>query len=132
MEKAEKQEIFNRFIQKAEQRLEDKRAQKTMRIYMPSMDEEITVRSLTNEELMEITNIEDPSESDNYSFYLSVIEPNLAAVAKTMVEQGKIMNYTDIVGIFNLQERKDVVREVLKLSDVISDKRIEVIKELKN
>lgn len=128
----EKNEIFSAFLQKASKRLEEVRKRKFVRLYVPSLETEIKIRSLSKAEVAECIEMEDSIASDNYSLYLSVVEPDLREVAKSLKEDGKIQEYVDVVEIFNLQERTQIVKEVMKLSGVISDKNVEVIEHIKN
>ena len=53
------QDRFRGVVAKATQRLEDKRIPRKRRLYVPSIDEEITIRSLTTREIADVT------DSDN-------------------------------------------------------------------
>lgn len=129
-------QIFSAFAQKAAQRLDDKKVMKKARLYIPSLDEEITIRGLTQKEVIECMNTEDtdtdPDHSDNYTIYLSVCEPNLKEIAKELKDAGKIIEYTDVCNIFDMHERASIAREIMKLSGVIGEKKVAVVNELKN
>lgn len=120
------------FVQKASERLDSKRQEKRKKIFVPSLDQEITIRSLSKSEITECMGMEDSTEGDNYTVYLSVVEPNLRDVAVKLKESGKITSYTEIVDIFVMQERTEIVREVMKLSEVLSERKIAVVDEIKN
>lgn len=125
------QDVFIRFIQKATTRIEEKRTEKRRELYVPSIDENITIRSLTKPEIVEVMSMEDNLKSDEYTVYLAVVSPNLREVAKALKESGNIIEYTDVVEIFKMSERTQIVKEILELSDVTSDKKVEVVETLK-
>ncbi len=131
----EKQMIFHKFTEKAAKRLEEKKVRRYETLYVPSLDEQIKIRNLDYPEIVECTQVEedeDPNAADKYTIYLAVVEPDLRQAAKELKDQGKITKYTDIVDIFELSEITEIAMEVLKLSKVIGNKKVEVVKELKN
>lgn len=132
---AEKKTIFKSFTDKAVRRLQDKRARKYRMLYVSSLDETIRIRNLDYPEIVECTEMaagEDSTAGDRYSVYLSVVEPDLKKTAQEMKEQGIIHEYMEVVDIFNQDEVMQIATEVMKLSGVISDKRVRVVEELKN
>lgn len=135
MEKETKQTL-SAFAQKAMQRLQDRKVFKTQKLHIPSLDEEITIRSLNREEIIECMGVEDtesdPDRSDRYTIYLAVKEPNLKELATIVKEQGEIVEYMDIVGIFEMHERVSIARAIMELSGVIGTKKVAVVNELKN
>lgn len=135
MEKETKQTL-SVFAQKAMQRLQDRKTFKTQKLHIPSLDEEITIRSLNREEIIECMGVEDtesdPDRSDRYTIYLAVKEPNLKELATTAKEQGEIVEYMDIVSIFEMHERVSIARAIMELSGVIGTKKVAVVNELKN
>ena len=132
----EKKKMLSDFAIKAAQRLEDKKVTKYKTLYVPSLDENIKIRSLTRKEVIECMNVEDtdedPDRSDNYTLYLSVVEPSLKEVAKELKEEGKIVEYTDVCNIFEMHERVSIAQEIMKLSGVIGTSKVAVVEELKN
>ncbi|MCQ4837304.1 hypothetical protein NE556_19065 [[Clostridium] symbiosum] len=134
MEK-EKDEIFKAFTAKAVQRLKDKKVRRYETLYVPSLDQNIKIRNLDYPEIVECTEIEDandPNASDKYCIYLAVVEPNLKEVAMELKDQGEIKTYPEVVDIFYMSEITDIAMEIMKLSKVISDKKVAVVEELKN
>lgn len=125
------QDVFIRFIQKATTRIEEKRTEKRRELYVPSIDENITIRSLTKPEIVEVMSMEDNLKADEYTVYLAVVSPNLREVAKTLKENKLISEYVDVVEIFKMSERTQIVKEILELSEVTSDKKVEVVEVLK-
>lgn len=131
----EKKIVFADFTAKAMQRLKDKKARRYEVLYIPSLEQNIKIRNLDYPEIVECTEIEDagdPSASDKYCIYLAVVEPDLKAVAIELKEQGAIKTYPEVVDIFDMSEITDIAMEVMKLSKVIGNKKVEVIEELKN
>lgn len=135
MEKETKQTL-SEFSQKAMQRLRDRKVMKTQRLYIPSMDDEIVIRNLTHEEIIECMAVEDtdsdPDRSDRYTIYLAVKEPNLKELALAAKQEGEIAEYMDVVTMFELHERVAIAQKIMQLSGVIGDKKVAVVKELKN
>lgn len=134
MEK-EKDEIFKAFTAKAVQRLKDKKVRRYETLYVPSLDQNIKIRNLDYPEIVECTEIEDandPNASDKYCIYLAVVEPNLKEVAMELKDQGEIKTYPEVVDIFYMSEITDIAMEIMKLSNVISNKKVAVVEELKN
>jgi hypothetical protein len=134
MEK-EKDEIFKAFTAKAVQRLKDKKVRRYETLYVPSLDQNIKIRNLDYPEIVECTEIEDandPNASDKYCIYLAVVEPNLKEVAMELKDQGEIKTYPEVVDIFYMSEITDIAMEIMKLSKVISNKKVAVVEELKN
>lgn len=135
MEKETKQTL-SAFAQKAMQRLQDRKTFKTQKLHIPSLDEEITIRSLSREEIIECLGVEDtesdPDRSDRYTIYLAVKEPNLKELATMAKEQGEIVEYMDIVNIFEMHERVSISKHIMELSGVIGTKKVAVVNELKN
>ncbi len=128
---------LSRFMKKALKRLEDKKERKTAKLYVPSLEEEITIQSLHRTEILEVLNMDENSDgeaSDNFGLYKSVIQPNLKEVAKEMKNNGQIIEYTEVCNIFDTHEKNSILSEVFKLSGVTADKntKVTVVKEVKN
>lgn len=66
---------LEQFTKKAIQRLKDKKIPKTATLHIPSMDEDIVIRSLTDEEVVECTNIEDDNDQTVPTNMLSIWQP---------------------------------------------------------
>lgn len=132
----EKKKMLSAFAIKAAQRLEERKVTKYQTLFVPSLDEEIKIRSLTRKEVIECMNVEDteedPDRSDNYTLYLSVVEPNLKEVAKELKENGQIVEYTEVCNIFEMHERVTIAQRIMELSGVIGTQKVAVVNELKN
>ena len=114
-----KQDIFSTFLQKAEKRLEEKRTARTRLLKIPSMDEQIRIRGLSDAEVAETLDREDandPFAGDRYSVYIATIEPDLKEMAKKLKEAGKIQQYTEVTGIFEAYEIKQIAEQIMELS----------------
>lgn len=123
------------FAQKALQRLEDKLTIKHRTLYVPSLDQNIKIRNLTKQEVLECTSVDetsDPNKADRYSVYLSVVEPNLKETATELKKLGSIKEYIDVVDIFEMSEVMEIATEVMLLSGVLGSKKVTVVDELKN
>ena len=128
-----KEDIFKRFLAKAEKRAEEKKIHRTCLVRVPSMDERLRLRGLSKQEIAEIDNTDDPYAGDKYSVYIATVEPDLKAVAKQMKEDGNIQEYTDVVDIFEIYEIRQMAEKIMELSGVNGKNKIEVIEEsLKN
>ena len=86
----EKKKTLADFFRRALQRLKDKKIPKRQTLHIPSMDMELTIRSLDYGEIMECMTLEDNGDikrSDKYSIYLAAVEPNLRDVAREIMGQ---------------------------------------------
>lgn len=130
-----KKDIFQSFTEKAMKRLEDKKVTKYKTLHVPSINENIRIRSLSSAEILECTSVEDDDHSnkaDKYCIYLSVVEPDLRKTAMELKDKGLIHEYPEVVEIFNRDEITDIATEIMKLSGLISKERVTVVDELKN
>lgn len=130
-----KEAVFQSFVEKAAKRLEESKVEKHTTLYVPSIDQNIVIRNLYHTEIVECTQIEDkedPNASDRYCIYLAVVEPDLRKVAVELKEKKQIVEYPEVVNIFEDHEITDIATEVMKLSGVIGTKRVKVIEDLKN
>ena len=119
----DKSEVFKSFTNKAIKRFQEKKVRKYRTLHIPSLDENIKIRNLDYPEIVECTEIEDendPNAADKYTIYLAVVEPNLKEVAQEMMN------------IFEMSEITEIATEIMKLSGVLGNKKVTVVKELKN
>lgn len=131
----EKKNLLKEFTAKAAQRLHDKRQEKRSTLYIPSMETNIQIRNLQNDEIEEIVAMEGSEiEMNRYATYLGVCEPCLKDLAVELKEDGQIRKFTDVVDIFDFHEITEVTQEIMKLSGVNADKgmKVKVIDGLKN
>ena len=138
-----KKHALAEFSRRAMQRLQDKRLPKFLTLHIPSLDIDLKIRSLTNNEITECMEMEDNGDSkrsDKYCIYLAAVEPSLKDAAKEVMnneaalpaDQRTVLEPLDIVNIFDMSEVTDIATEVMKLSGVIGAKSVTVVKDLKN
>jgi len=139
----EKKSLLGEFSRRAMQRLQDKKVHKKMKLHVPSLDEDITIRSLDYSEITECMNMEDDGDSnrsDKYGIYLAVVEPDLKAAAKEIMEaesslpadQRTLLEPLDIVNIFDMTEMQQIAIKVMELSGAMGGKKVTVVQDLKN
>ena len=127
----DKSEVFKSFTNKAIKRFQEKKVRKYRTLHIPSLDENIKIRNLDYPEIVECTEIEDendPNAADKYTIYLAVAEPNLKEVAQEMMNQGLIQTYPEVVNIFEMSEITEIATEIMKLSGVLGNKKVTVVK----
>lgn len=111
--------------------------------YIPSLDENITIRSLTRDEIVECQTMEEEpgsNRADKYCIYLAVVDPDLHAVAKEIMakeadlpaDQRQLKEALDVVDILEPYEITEVAMAIMRLSGVIGDKKVTVVDALKN
>ena len=129
---ATKKETLSEFSRRAIQRMEAKKVPKKRRLHVPSMDMEITIRSLREEDLVEISEIDSESRADKYTVYLAVTEPDLQETAKELQAAGEITDPVDVVDIFEATERAEIIQQVMDLSGWTNAAHVTVVDTLKN
>lgn len=124
---------FEAWVAKATQRLEAKRIPKHQRLYIPSLDDVITVRSLTSSEIADIVDNDndDSIRQDKRLVYTSVVEPDLHALAKQLQEAGQIVDPLDVTDIFDQHECAEIVLQIMEISGITGDS-ISVVDAAKN
>lgn len=131
------------FVHAAQQRLRDKKIPKHQTLYVPSLDQNITIRNLTFDEIAECQNIEEGpggNRADKYCIYLAVTDPDFHVAAKQLMdaenelppEERQLHEALDIVNIFELTEITEIAMAIMRLSGVISSKKVTVVEGLKN
>lgn len=79
----DKKKLLADFSHRALQRLRDKKIPKRQTLHIPSMDMDLTIRSLDYGEIMECMTLEDNGDikrSDKYSIYLAAVEPRVLVI----------------------------------------------------
>lgn len=140
-----KKSLLAEFSRKAMQRLQAKKAHKKQVLHVPGLDQDITIRSLTYNEIAECNEVDDSIDrgrSDKYGVYLAMVEPDLKAAAREIMEaeadlppeERTLHEPLDIVNAFEIFEINQIAAAVMKLSGVIGgqDKDVTAVKELKN
>lgn len=137
----EKKKFLAEFSRRALQRLKDKKIPKKQTLRIPSMDMELTIRSLDYEEIMECMTLEDNGDikrSDKYSIYLAAVEPSLRDVAREIMaqeaelptEERELKEPLDIVNMFDLSEITQISTAIMELSGAMNSK-VTVVEDLK-
>lgn len=123
--------IFNDFIEKAKRRIEERKKFNTRKYHVESMDVDLTLHGLSEQELAECsTMFESSIECDKYSIYSA--SPELQDAAKVMVEDG-ILKDTErykITDMFTYPERKYLAEQLLELSGVNGNAGIKPVNEV--
>ena len=112
-------------------------------MHIPSLEADITIRSLSYEEIVECTNIDDSADknrSDKYCIYLSVVSPDLKQAAREIMEaesglpadQRSLLEPLDIVDLFDMGEVTEIAMKVMELSGVLNNRKVTVVEQLKN
>lgn len=138
-----KKSLLAEFSRKAMQRLQAKKAHKKQVLHVPSLEQDITIRSLTFDEIsecMEVDDSADKARSDKYGVYLAVVEPDLKTAAKEIMEaeadlppgERSLLEPLDIVNIFDMTELQQIAVKVMELSGAMGGKQVTVVNELKN
>ena len=132
----ENKDIFKSFMDKALKRMDEKKVRKTAKLYIPSLDTDITVRGLSRAEVIEVMDVDTSQDlyaADQYSVYIASVEPDFKKVAAELKEAGKITEPVESVGIMEIHEMQDVARKVMELSGVSGKKKVQEVKDsLKN
>lgn len=136
MEKDQSKDVFQSFMDRALRRMDEKQVRKTAKLYIPSLDAEITVRGLSRAEVAEVMDVDTSQDiyaADQYAVYIAGVEPDFRAVAAELKEVGKITEPVESVGIMEIHEMQDVARKVMELSGVSGKRRVQEVKDsLKN
>lgn len=136
-----KKHTLAEFSRRAPQRLKDKKIPKKQTLHIPSMDINLTIRSLEYAEIMECLTLEDngdPKRSDKYSIYLAAVEPNLREVAKEIMaqeaelplEDREMTQPLDIMNMFDLAEITQISEAIMELSGAMNGK-VTIVEQLK-
>lgn len=105
-----KKSLLAEFSRKAMQRLQDKKAHKKQVLHVPGLEQDITIRSLTYNEIAECNEIDDSTDrgrSDKYGVYLAMVEPDLKAAAKEIMEAEADLPPLNLLTMFPNYERGD-------------------------
>ena len=137
----EKKRTLAEFSRRALQRLKNKKIPKRQTLHIPSMDMDLTIRSLHYGEIMECMTLEDNGDikrSDKYSIYLAAMEPSLRDVAKEIMaqeaelppEERELKEPLDIVNMFDLSEITQIATAIMELSGAMNGE-VTVVEDLK-
>ena len=137
------------FTNRAMQRLQDKQVPKKQQLHIPSLDENITIRSLTRDEIVECQTMEEEpgsNRADKYctksytlvlpqrsvSQYIAHEKEIMAKEADLPADQRQLKEALDVVDILEPYEITEVAMAIMRLSGVIGDKKVTVVDALKN
>lgn len=126
--------IFNDFARRAKERIEAKKQQRTKKLFVGAAGLEITVRGLTEQEIIDCSEYSaDSFVNDKYTMYMACRE--LQENAGALVEAKVIKNHYDICDMFSTADRHaimDVILELSGLSDKPTVKPVDEVEEAKN
>lgn len=124
---------FEAWVAKAMQRMEAKRIPRKRRLHIPSLDADITVRSLTSREIASVVDSDDDDSirQDQQAVYTAVVEPDLRQLARHLQETEQIVDPLEVTEIFTQHERAEIVQQVLAISGVTGES-ISVVDDAKN
>lgn len=143
----EKKTLLTEFARKAMQSIQDKQVPKRRRLYVPSIGQEVVVRGLKHNELMEVMNTDnderDPNRADKLAVYKAMIDPNLAEVASEIkaleadapIAQRTVIEPLDVLNIFSLADLNALATHTMELSGVMvcaGGEEVRVVEDLKN
>lgn len=124
-------DVFVNFAKKAKKRIEAKKKLRTQKLYIPDMDETITIRAVTDQEILDCSEYsEDNNKNDNYLIYMAC--PDLQELAKVMMDTGDIKEHLEVVDMFDRADKKEIARRILTLSGVYDESSIKEVEEIKN
>lgn len=137
----EKKKFLAEFSRRALQRLRDKKVPRKQTLHIPSMDMDLTIRSLDYGEIMECMTMEDNGDikrSDKYSIYLAAVEPSLRDAAREVMamegelppEERELKEPLDIVNMFDISEITEISMAIMDLSGAMNGK-VTVVEDLK-
>lgn len=123
--------IYADFARKAREKINARKQLRTKKLFVEDVGVELTLRGLTDQELIDVNEYSDDSlKNDKYLVYIASKE--LPEIARIMMENGDIQEYTDVVDMFNRADRKQLAEEVLKLSGVYDESTVKEVDEIKN
>lgn len=124
--------VFNAFAEKAKKRIEERKKYRTRKYYVKSMDVEITLHGLTEQEISECSEMFESSlESDKYIIYTA--SPELQEASGLMVFDGSLKETEryKITEMFSYADRNYLAKEILTLSGIYEKAGIEPVDEVK-
>lgn len=131
---SDKPTVFGDFATRAKERIELRKKQRTKKLFVGAVGVEITVRGLTEQEIIDCTEFSDNSLiNDKYTMYMACRE--LQENAKSLVDSGVIKNHYDICDMFSSADRRVIVEAILELSGLNEEstvKPVDEIEEVKN
>lgn len=114
-----KKATLEEFARRASQRLQDKKLRKTATYHVNELDMDVVLQSLTDDELMECTEMEG-IRGDMYAVYLAMVEPNLRETAVLLRESKEIAEPLEVANVFSRGDVSALAFEVMKLSGAVT------------
>lgn len=122
---------FEKFAKKAVQKMEERRKHKKKTFYVGDLEENIEIRGISEQEFIECSEYsENDFEVDKYTLYYA--SPTLQELAKYMMENKMIKDYIDVCDAISPVDRKQLVREIIKLSGLTEESTVKELEEIKN
>lgn len=123
--------VFADFARRAAERIEERKKLKTVKVHIPALEGDITLRGLTDQEWIDIReSVENEYDQDKYAvFYAS---EDLQETAKIMVDM-KMLKETEqfrICEAFNHAEITFMVKKIMELSGLMEKSEIKVVDEV--
>ena len=123
---------LSEWARRAQQRISDKQVSVKFPVYVPSLDEEFTFRTLLDHETSEIFALddeEDPRRQDKQCVYDACVEPDLHKIATELKEAGAIKQYLDVVDMFDYADVRTISKIILEQSGVVGGKRAHLVEK---
>lgn len=119
---------FEIFAAKARERLEEKKKLRTRKLYIKALDQEITIRAVTDQEVIDCNDFsEDSNKNDSYMIYMA--SKDLQEVAALLVRDGSIKHHYEVVDMFSKADKREIATQILDLSGFHEESTVEVIRE---
>lgn len=125
---------LSEFARRAQQRLKDKQVSVKFNVYVPSLEQEMEFRSLLDEEVREIMNMddEDSSRQDKFLIYTASVEPSLQDVATELRQAGDITDYLQVVDMFPIRDINTLSKLILEKSGVLGGEKPHIVEKAVN
>lgn len=105
-------------VEKARKRLDDKSRRKSVKVFVESLQETITIQALSAEEFFEVRGAEEYT-AQKMLLYNACCE--LRETAKILFAEKTIGEYLEVVDILTLAEQNELTRILAQISDVLND-----------
>ena len=121
--------IFEQFAKKAAAKIEERKKMRTRDLYIKEFAEEIKIRALTDQEIMDCSEFSDNSnENDKYMIFMA--SKDLQAVGRLLVENKSITREYEVTNMFSRADRRYIAEQILDLSGFNEEAGIDVINEV--
>lgn len=123
--------VFADFARRAAERIEERKKLKTVKVHIPALEGDITLRGMTDQEWYEIQDAT-PNEFDQDKYAVFYASPELQETAKIMVDAGMLKD-TERYRICDMFCRGDITfmaRKIMDLSGILDETQITVVDEV--